>query len=85
MLCLRLLGHDRLEATNFGLGAAGNDTRSGPGNARIGPRTAAIGLAFCVVSGYFCGRLTARRECAVLAVARTRSSGNNQFGLERWK
>ena len=39
VLCLRLLGHDRLGATNFGLGAAGNDTRIGPGNARIGPKT----------------------------------------------
>ena len=32
VLCLRLLGHDRPGATNFGLGAAGNDTRIGPGN-----------------------------------------------------
>ena len=42
VLCLRLLGHDRLGATKFSLGA-----RIGPGSARIGPRTAAIGLAFC--------------------------------------
>ena len=40
VLCLRLLGHDRLEATNFGLGAAGNDTRIGPRNARFGPKQA---------------------------------------------
>ena len=33
VLCLRLLRHDRLGATNFGLGAAGNDSRIGPGNA----------------------------------------------------
>ena len=33
-------------ATNFGPGAAGNDTRIGLGNGR-GPRTAAVGLAFC--------------------------------------
>ena len=42
VLCLRLLGHDRLGAIKFSLGA-----RIGPGSARIGPRTAAIGLAFC--------------------------------------
>ena len=39
-LGLRLLGHDHLGATNFGLGAAGNDTRIGPGNARIGSKNA---------------------------------------------
>ena len=29
VLCLRLLRHDRLGATNFGLGAAGNDSSIG--------------------------------------------------------
>ena len=31
---------ERLEAINFGLGAAGNDTRIGPRNARFGPKQA---------------------------------------------
>ena len=44
VLCLRLLGHDRLGAIKFSLGP-----RIGPGNARIGPRTAAI-LAWLSVS-----------------------------------
>ena len=69
VLCLRLLGHDRLGAIKFSLGA-----RIGPGNARIGPQLALLSVRLSRRGSS--GR--PKGSASVLAAARTRSSGSNQ-------